>query len=244
MSGIKLGKKIAEGKTKIVYESDNPNEVILEFKDDITAGDGLKHDVLKDKGHINCAISSKIFQVLENEGIATHFVKYMPPRHMVVKKVEMIPVEIVCRRIAWGHLLNRLPIKPETKFKPNLVEFFYKDDEKHDPLVNDDHLRILNVATLDESKKMKEIALKVSQVLAKYFDSIGIFLADFKIECGRDAKNNLLVADEVNGDSCRLWMKDGNILDKDVYRKGKSLDVVRDTYIKLYEKIIGEKPNL
>lgn len=244
MSDIKLGKKKAEGKTKIVYESVNPNEVILEFKDDITAGDGLKHDVLKDKGFLNCAISSKLFQVLESAGVKTHFIKYIPPTYMIVRSVEMLPVEIVCRRIAAGHLLERLPIKPETKFEPNLVEFFYKDDEKHDPLVIDDHLRILGIATLDEAKKMKQIALKVSETMAKYFDSIGIFLADFKIEVGRDKKGNLLVADEVNGDSCRLWLQDGNILDKDVYRKGKSLDLVRQTYINLYEKIIGEKPNL
>ncbi len=244
MSEIKLGKKIAEGKTKRVFESKNDNEVILEFKDDITAGDGLKHDVVKDKGYINCAISAKIFEILEKENIPTHFIKYIPPNLMVVRKVTMLPVEVVCRRIAAGHLVERLPIKAETKFDPNLVEFFFKDDEKHDPLVNDDHLRVMGIQTLEESSKIKKIALDVSKAMANYFDSLGILLVDFKIEIGRDSNGDLFVADEVNGDSCRLWLKDGNILDKDVYRKGKSLDVVRNTYIELYEKIIGKKPEL
>ena len=244
MSELKLGKKIAEGKTKRVFESENDDQVILEFKDDITAGDGLKHDIVKDKGYLNCAISSKLFEVLEKEGIPTHFIKYVPKTYMIVRKVTMLPVEVVCRRIAAGHLISRLPIKAETKFEPNLVEFFFKDDENHDPLVNSDHLRVMGIQSLEESAKIKQIALDVSKVMAKYFDSLGVFLVDFKIEIGRDAKGNLFVADEVNGDSCRLWLKDGNILDKDVYRKGKSLDVVRKTYIELYEKLLGKKPEL
>lgn len=240
---IKLGKRLAEGKTKVVYEGQADNEVILEFKDDITAGDGEKHDVLPDKGYLNCAISVEFFKVLEDAGISTHFLEFIPPNLMRVKKAEMLPVEVVARRIAAGHILQRLPIEAGTKFEPPLVEFFYKDDEKHDPMVTVDHLRILNVATPEQSAIIKDIALRVADALAKFLDKKDIVLADFKIEVGRTSKDELVVGDEINGDSCRLWTKEG-ILDKDVYRKGGSLDEVRQTYVELYKVIVGKDPEL
>ncbi|MFX1452502.1 MAG: phosphoribosylaminoimidazolesuccinocarboxamide synthase [Promethearchaeota archaeon] len=241
---IKLGKKISEGKTKIVYESNNPNEVILEFKDDITAGDGLKHDIIKDKGYLNAAISAEFFRVLNDKGIPTHFKEFIPPRFMIVKKLDMLPVEIVCRRIAAGHLLKRLPIKAGTKFQPGLVELFYKDDEHHDPMINEDHVRILNLGTLAEARKIKEITVAVADALAEYLSPYGIVLADFKIEFGRDANNNLVIGDEINGDSCRLWDEkiEGKIYDKDVYRKGAPLDEVKKIYIELFKTLLQKEP--
>ncbi len=241
---LKLGKKLAEGKTKIVYKSEDPNQVILEFKDDITAGDGLKHDVISGKGYLNCAISSKLFELLENAGVPTHFVKYVAPNYMVVRTVTMVPVEIVCRNIAAGHLLHRFPVEAGQKLDPPFVEFFLKDDAKHDPMVNDMHLAFLKLATRDECDRIREITLNLNKTMGEFFASKGITLVDFKIEVGRDAGGKFLVSDEINGDSCRLWVKDeaGKILDKDVYRKGGSLDEVKQIYINLYKQIIGEDP--
>lgn len=241
---IELGKKLAEGKTKIVYESPNENEVILEFKDDITAGDGLKHDVISGKGYLNCAISAKVFEVLENAGVPTHYVKYIPPNYIVVRTVTMVPVEIVCRNIAAGHLLHRFPVEAGQKLNPPFVEFFLKDDEKHDPMVNDMHLAYLKIATRDECDTIREITLQVNKTMGDFFASKGITLVDFKIEVGRDATGKFLVSDEINGDSCRLWVKaeEGKILDKDVYRKGGSLEDVKQVYINLFKQIIGEDP--
>ena len=241
---LELGKKIAEGKTKIVYESNIKNSVILEFKDDITAGDGLKHDVISGKGYLNCAISSKIFELLEDAGVPTHFVKYIPPNYMVVRTVKMLPVEIVCRNIAAGHLLQRFPVNAGDPLDPPFVEFFLKDDERHDPMINDMHMAYLKLATRDECDEIRRITLLVNKAMKEFFASIGIILVDFKIEVGRDVSGKFLVSDEVNGDSCRLWVKaeEGKILDKDVYRKGGSLEEVKNVYINLYKQIIGKEP--
>ncbi len=239
-----LGKKIAEGKTKIVYESTNANEVILEFKDDITAGDGLKHDVIPGKGYLNCAISAKLFEVLENAGVPTHFIKYIPPNYLIVRKVKMLPVEIVCRNIAAGHLLQRFPVKAGDPLNPPLVEFFLKDDELHDPMLNDMHMAYLKLANRDECDEIRKITLQVNDALKEFFASKGIILVDFKIEVGRDGSGRFLVSDEINGDSCRLWAETekGKIFDKDVYRKGGSLEEVKNVYVTLYKKLIGQEP--
>ncbi|MHA1650029.1 MAG: phosphoribosylaminoimidazolesuccinocarboxamide synthase [Candidatus Helarchaeota archaeon] len=239
-----LGKKIAEGKTKIVYESTNANEVILEFKDDITAGDGLKHDVIPGKGYLNCTISAKLFEVLENAGVPTHFIKYIPPNYLIVRKVKMLPVEIVCRNIAAGHLLQRFPVKAGDPLNPPLVEFFLKNDELHDPMLNDMHMAYLKLANRDECDEIRKITLQVNDALKEFFTSKGIILVDFKIEVGRDGSGKFLVSDEINGDSCRLWAETekGKIFDKDVYRKGGSLEEVKNVYVTLYKKLIGQEP--
>lgn len=241
---LNLGEKLAEGKTKIVYQSEEANEVILEFKDDITAGDGLKHDVIPGKGYLNCAISAKIFEILESAGVPTHFIKYIPPNYMIVRSVKMMPIEIVCRNVAAGHVLERLPVQPGDPFDPPLIEFFWKSDAHHDPMLNDQHMAFLQLATRDECDRIREITSGVNSALIDFFDTKGITLVDLKIEMGRDIEGNFLVADELNGDSCRLWAKsqDGQIFDKDVYRKGKSLDEVKKVYINLYKQIIGQKP--
>ncbi len=244
-SNVKLGKKLAEGKTKIVYEAANANEVILQFKDDITAGDGLKHDVISGKGYINCAISSKIFEILEKAGVPTHFLKYIPPTYVIARKVKMLPLEIVCRNIAAGHLLQRFPVKAGDPLDPPLIEFFLKRDDLHDPMLNDQHLAYLKLATRDECDEMRKITSQVNKAMKEFFDTKGIILVDFKIEMGRDAKGKFLVSDEINGDSCRLWVKaeKGKILDKDVYRKGESLEEVKKVYVNLYKQIIGQEPS-
>lgn len=238
-----LGSPIREGKTKIVYESDNPDEVILKFKNDITALDGEKHDIIKGKGYINAFISAKLFELLESAGLPTHYKAYITPNLMVARKVEMLPVEVVCRNIAAGHLLKRLPIAEGTKLKIPIVEFFYKSDELHDPMLNDYHMQLLGLANTKEIREMEEITLNVNKVLTKFMKKRGLSLVDFKIEFGRDGDGKLLVGDEINADSMRVWKGSGEILDKDVYRKGGTLEHVLQTYISYFKTVMGEEPS-
>jgi phosphoribosylaminoimidazole-succinocarboxamide synthase len=240
---IVLGKKLAEGKTKIVYEGNKQDEVVLEFKDDITAGDGLKHDTFQNKGKINAAISAKIFEILNDAGVPTHYISFTPPVFMIVRKINMLPVEVVLRNRAYGHFLQRMPFESGTVFDKPIVEFFYKDDEKHDPMINEDHFELLGIAEYDEVLKIKEIIRQVNKVMKRFFNDLNIDLIDFKIEFGRTDSGELLVGDEINGDSCRLWDKDDadKIYDKDIYCRGDSLDDVKITYLELYEKVLGKK---
>ncbi|MBD3227346.1 MAG: phosphoribosylaminoimidazolesuccinocarboxamide synthase [Candidatus Lokiarchaeota archaeon] len=240
---IKLGKKLAEGKTKVVYESKKPDAVILEYKDDITAGDGLKHDTFPGKGKLNAAISAKIFEVLNENDVNTHFISFIPPVYMVVKKIDMLPVEVVLRNRAYGHFLQRMPFESGHIFEKPIIEFFYKDDEKHDPMINEDHFELLNLAEYDEVLEIKDLTRKVNVLMKDFFDKKGIDLIDFKIEVGRTDSGEILVGDEINGDSCRLWDQDNpdKIYDKDIYRRGESLEEVKKTYLELYEKVVGKK---
>lgn len=238
-----LGNPIREGKTKIVYESDNPDEVVLKFKNDITALDGEKHDIIRGKGYINAFISAKLFELLESAGLPTHYKAYVSPNLMVARKVEMLPVEVVCRNIAAGHLLKRLPIAEGTRLKIPIVEFFYKSDELHDPMLNDYHMQLLGLANTKEIREMEKITLNVNKVLKEFMKGRGLSLVDFKIEFGRDRGGKLLVGDEINADSMRVWKESGEILDKDVYRKGGTQKQVLQTYVSYFKKIIGEEPN-
>ncbi|MFX0089067.1 MAG: phosphoribosylaminoimidazolesuccinocarboxamide synthase [Candidatus Hodarchaeota archaeon] len=238
-----LGNPIREGKTKIVYESDNPDEVVLKFKNDITALDGEKHDIIAGKGYINAYISSRLFELLESSGVPTHYKTYIGPNLMVARKVQMLPVEVVCRNIAAGHLLKRLPIAEGTRLEIPVVEFFYKSDELHDPMLNDYHMRLLGLANTREIREMEKITLNVNRVLTEFLEKRGLSLVDFKIEFGRDKDNNLLVGDEINADSMRVWKESGEILDKDVYRKGGTLEQVLQTYVSYFKTILGEEPD-
>ena len=237
---------IAEGKTKIVRRMSDPNLVLLEFKYAITALDGEKKDFIKGKGRINARISAILFEVLSRSGIPTHYVSFIEPNYMVVKRLEMLPVEVVCRNIAAGHFAKRYPVEAGTPLKIPVVEYYLKDDLHHDPMINEDHFIVLGLSSSrEEIKNIKEITLRVNKVLSDFFDSIGITLVDFKLEFGRGADGKIYVGDEINGDSMRLWDKmTGKILDKDVYRRGAPLSEVLDTYVECYRKIIGEAPKL
>ncbi|MHA1238381.1 MAG: phosphoribosylaminoimidazolesuccinocarboxamide synthase [Candidatus Odinarchaeia archaeon] len=245
MGEIKLGKLISEGKTKKVYEIDDPDKVALVFKDDITALDGEKHDIIRGKGYINATLSAKFFQVLESHGVPTHFIEYIEPNIIIARKVNMLPVEVVLRNIAAGHFVKNFPmVKAGTQLKIPVIEFYYKSDELHDPMLNDYHMQVLGLATAEEIEEIKRITLEVNKALREFLKEKKLELVDFKIEFGRDKENKLLVGDEINGDSMRLWKIDGGILDKDVYRKGGSLDEVLDTYIELFKTIMGYEPKL
>lgn len=235
---------ISEGKTKRVLKTEDEDALILEFKDDITALDGEKHSILKGKGHINSALSTELFKVLENANLPTHFLKYIGAQRMLVKKLEMLPIEVVCRNIAAGHLVKNLPIEAGRELKPPVIEFYLKNDNLHDPMLNDDHIRILGIATSEEIRSIKQITLNVNGVMKDFFSKKGLVLVDFKLEFGRDKTGNLLVGDEINCDSMRLWdEKTREVLDKDVYRKGGSLNEVAEVYRKAYRRIIGREPD-
>lgn len=231
-------KLIAEGKAKRIYENDQ-DTLLLEFKNSLTAFDGQKKDEMDKKGIFNCMISSKLFQMLEEKGIATHFVDMPKENLMIVKKVEIILVEVVCRNIATGSLIKRLPFKDGERLDPPLVEFFYKNDDYHDPLVNTSHILRLDLATKDDLKQMKELTLKINTILTDFFEKQEITLYDFKLEFGKDKNGNILLADEITPDTCRLRNKqDQKILDKDIFRQ--NLGGLFEAYQEVFNRVVGD----
>ncbi|MCD6229425.1 MAG: orotidine-5'-phosphate decarboxylase [Candidatus Diapherotrites archaeon] len=234
------GEKIAEGKTKTVFEdAKDENAVLLFFRDDITAGDGAKHDIMGGKGKLNWETTTEVFRFLESKGIATHFISSPKQCYLKAKKVEMIPIECVARRLAYGSLLKRLPFEKKHRFEVPLVEFFFKDDEKNDPMVTDQHIRTLAIAGADEVNQMREITRKVFELLEEKFTEKGSTLVDMKIEFGRAKDGSLLVADEITGDSWRLWEggEESKMMDKQIYRNGASMQDVKSGYEKTLDTI-------
>ena len=232
---MRKGSKLYEGKAKVLYETDSENLLIQHFKDDVTAFDGVKHEVLKGKGTINCAITSKIFKFLEENGIKTHFVERIAPNEIVVKKCEIIPVEVVVRNIAAGSFSKRYGIPEGEKLKEPIVEYFYKSDELHDPMVCKEHAVFFGWASGHEIDFMSETAKRVNALLSEFFKNISIMLVDFKLEFGRH-KGEILLADEITPDSCRLWdITTGEKLDKDRFRR--DLGNVIESYKEIYRRI-------
>ncbi len=218
---MEKGRKLYEGKAKIIYETSEPDKVILYFKDDTTAFDGVKKEQITGKGVINAEVSSLIFKLLEKRGVPTHFIKKLSDREILAKKVEIIPVEVVVRNYAAGSFTRRYGIPEGTKLKKPLVETFWKNDELHDPLVCNEHIELLELADLRDVEEMKKLALNVNEVLKEFFAAKDIILVDFKLEFGKTPDGELVLADEISPDSCRLWdAKTGKKLDKDVFRYG------------------------
>ncbi len=232
--------KLSEGKTKIVFATDSPNEVTLFFKDDITAGDGKKHDILAGKGRINAAVSAKLFQVLESNGVRTHFVKQLSATELLTKNLKMIPLEVVCRILAAGHMVGLGKyFQYRQRLSLPVVEFYLKDDALHDPFLNSYHVRALGLAKGEEIARMEASTLRAAEALEKFFDERKMLLADFKLEFGRDAAGELLVGDELSVDSMRLWDKETyEILDKDRFRKDLP-QVFELAYLEPYKRICG-----
>ncbi|MCX8204757.1 MAG: phosphoribosylaminoimidazolesuccinocarboxamide synthase [Candidatus Nezhaarchaeota archaeon] len=232
-------KRLASGKTKDVYELEDPSLVLITFRDDVTALDGRRRDYILSKGEVNAEITAKLMSVLESHGVATHFVKLSPPRSIVAKKLSMIPVEVVCRNIATGHLVKRLPFKEGEVLDPPIVELFLKDDERGDPMVNPRHLAALRVATMEECRVMEEVALRVNEVLKEFLASKSLKLLDFKIELGRAKGGELLIGDELDPDCMRIRdAKTGRVLDKDLYRQGRPLSEVMEAYLESRRRIV------
>jgi len=209
-----------EGKAKRIWKTDDENLLIAEFKDDLTAFDAQKKSEAKGKGALNCQISANLFKLLEENGIPTHFVECISENEMVVKKADMIMIEVVVRNIATGSLTKRLGIPDGTKLPFALVEFYYKNDELHDPLINDEHALILNLAQSEsELEELKRLGREINVILKSFFDKANLNLVDFKVEFGRDKDGKIVLADEISPDSCRFWDKSsGQKLDKDLFR--------------------------
>jgi phosphoribosylaminoimidazole-succinocarboxamide synthase len=213
--------QLSAGKTKTVTATTEPNNVVLTFRDDITAGDGKKHEILPGKGRVNATITAKLYSLLAEEGIPTHLLKTIDSNRLLVKKLEMIPVEVVCRIRAAGHFIGiGKYFQNGDKLPFPVVEFYLKDDALHDPMLNDQHLELLRLSNLNEIERMRKITLEVGSFLDKYFDDRRGILVDFKLEFGRDSDGNLMIGDELSPDSWRLWDKETKeILDKDRFRK-------------------------
>ncbi len=228
--------KLYEGKAKVLYKTDDPDKLIAYFKDSATAFDALKKATIEGKGVLNNKIASFFFELLNKEGIPTHFIKRISEREMLVYRVEIIPVEVVVRNVAAGSIVKRLGIKEKTEFKPPLIEFYLKNDELHDPIICKEHVLAMKLATEDEIERMKELALKVNEILGRFLKEQGILLVDFKLEFGRRPDGSIVVADEISPDTCRLWdEKTGERLDKDRFRF--DLGDLIEGYMKVLKKI-------
>ncbi len=216
---MQKGEFLYEGKAKKIYKTDDPLLVIVEFKDDATAFDGVKKDILADKGILNNRLSSIFFELLEDKGVATHYVKTLNDRDMLVRALEIIPVEVIVRNIAAGSLSKRLGIEEGTEMKKTVLEFSLKDDELHDPMINHYHIYAMGLATAEEMAEIEEAALRVNDILVPYLQEKGIILVDFKLEFGRH-QGEILLGDEISPDTCRFWDSSSKEkLDKDRFRR-------------------------
>ncbi|WP_185870631.1 phosphoribosylaminoimidazolesuccinocarboxamide synthase [Blattabacterium cuenoti] len=239
----KITKKkfLLEGKTKKIYSTENPYEIILHYKDNITTFDGLKKELLQDKGILNNEITTLIFKFLNSCGIKTHFIRKINNREQLCVKVDMIPLEFVVRNIISGSMSKRLGVKEGTHTKNNntILEIFYKNDALNDPLINDHHAVFLGVISYEELNTINKIILNINNILKKYFLEKNIFLVDFKIEFGKNEKNQILLSDEISPDTCRFWdKKTMKKLDKDLFRIGVvSEEVVLDTYMEVLKRL-------
>jgi phosphoribosylaminoimidazole-succinocarboxamide synthase len=225
-----------EGKAKRLWATDNPDTLRMEFKDDATAFDGKKKAQFENKGRLNNAISTLIYGMLEKEGIPTHFVRQIDDTNVEVRKVEILKVEVIVRNLAAGSFSRRTGIAEGHVFSRPVVEFSYKSDELGDPLINDDYIREMGLATPEELAHLRKSALKVNELLCAFFAKCGLKLVDFKLEFGRLATDPsvIVLADEISPDGCRLWdLKTGEKMDKDRFRRDLG------NVMEAYEEVLG-----
>jgi phosphoribosylaminoimidazole-succinocarboxamide synthase len=214
-----MGDLLYEGKAKKVWTTDDPGAVIMEFKDDATAFNGEKRGTIADKGVVNAKLSALLFAVLEDAGIPTHLRRQLDDRRLLVDRIRMVPLEVVARNIAAGSLAKRTGLRDGTPLGTPIVEIYYKSDDLGDPLLNDEHVAMLGIATPEVLAALKDRARAVNRVLSRFFQELGIVLVDFKLEFGFRS-DELVVADEITPDTCRLWdAATGERLDKDRFRQ-------------------------
>lgn len=234
---MKKGAMLYEGKAKILWETDDPNVLVQEFKDSVTAGDGAKKDTISGKGAINCRISTLIFRLLADHGIPSHWLETLSDREMAVQRLKMIPVEVVVRNNIAGSMAKRLGIEEGRALPQPIVEHYLKNDALHDPWLNDDHItKVFHHATEPELTEMKQGARRINEVLKQFFSTRGIALVDFKVEFGKNKDGAILLGDEFTPDACRLWdSKTQQKLDKDVFRR--DLGNLMDAYNEVFRRI-------
>ena len=230
---------IYEGKAKRVYATDKADEVIVSYKDDATALDGLKKGTIEGKGAINNRMSNYLMTLLEKKGVPTHLVRELSDRETVVKRVSIVPLEVIIRNISAGSFAKRYGVEEGIVFDEPTIEFSYKNDELHDPLINSYHALALGLATKGEIETIKRYAFTVNSVLCEYFLGLGVRLVDFKLEFGRLADGTLVLADEISPDTCRFWdLKTNEKLDKDRFRR--DMGGVEEAYKEMMHRVLGE----
>ncbi len=231
--------QIYEGKAKKVYATEDPDLVIVSYKDDATAGDGAKKGTIVGKGVINNRMSNHLMQLLEKEGVPTHFVQELSDRETLVKRVSIVPLEVIVRNISAGHFAQRYGVEEGIVFEQPTIEFSYKNDDLHDPLLNAYHALALKLATQEEIDRIKSLSFKVNEVLKAYFLARNVRLVDFKLEFGRLKDGTIVLADEISPDTCRFWDATTNEkLDKDRFRR--DLGGVEDAYNEMMHRVFGD----
>ena len=232
--------QIYEGKAKKVYKTDDPELYIVDYKDDATAFNGLKKGTIAGKGIINNQMSNRLMQMIEQKGVPTHFVKELSERETLVKKVSIVPLEVIVRNIAAGSFSKRYGVDEGMVFEEPVIEFSYKNDALGDPLLNTDHALALKVATRAEIDTIKSYALKVNSILKVFWAKCGITLVDFKLEFGKTADGSIILADEISPDTCRLWdSATGEKLDKDRFRR--DLGGVEEAYAEIMKRLVDHE---
>jgi len=233
---MKTGPMLYEGKAKKIYATEDPQVLLVDYKNSLTAFNAQKKADMEGKGRLNNLISSRLFEYLNSQGIPTHFIGKIDETRQLVKNVKIIPVEVVTRNITTGTLCRRLGVEEGMVLPHPLVEYYLKSDELGDPLIMEEHAVLFNWSTAEELAQVKEITLKVNGLLKEYFEELNVILVDFKLEFGRDAEGNLILADEISPDTCRFWDKtSGQKLDKDRFRK--DLGDVLGAYEEIWSRI-------
>lgn len=232
-------KQLYEGKAKRVYTTENENYYIVSYKDDATAFNGLKKGTILGKGAINNRVSNFLMQMLEKNGIPTHYVEELNDRETLVKKVTIVPLEVIVRNIAAGSLAKRLGLEEGVKMKRTVLEYSYKNDDLGDPMVNEYHILAMEYATKDELDLIASYSLRINEILTEYLKDAGIELIDFKLEFGKTPDGTIILADEISPDTCRFWdIKTHEKLDKDRFRR--DLGGVEDAYKEILKRLLGE----
>ena len=231
--------QLYEGKAKKVFATENEEYVIVSYKDDATAFDGTKRGTIVGKGVVNNQMSNYLMQLLEKNGVPTHFVEEINERETVVKKVQIVPLEVIIRNISAGSFAKRYGVEEGIVFEEPTIEFSYKNDELHDPLINDYHAVALKLATREEIELIKSMAFKINSILKEYFLKLNVKLVDFKLEFGKLSDGTIVLADEISPDTCRYWDAVTNEkLDKDRFRR--DLGGVEGAYQEMMRRVFGE----
>ena len=225
-----------EGKAKKVYNTEDPGVYIVSYKDDATAFNGLKKGTIVGKGVVNNQMSNFMFRLLEKQGIPTHFVEELSERETAVKRVTIVPLEVIVRNKAAGSLSKRLGLEEGTAMRCPVLEFSYKNDDLGDPMVNDYHILAMGLATREELDQIAAMSLKINQLMVEFFKSVKVDLIDFKLEFGKTPEGDIILADEISPDTCRFWDADtGEKLDKDRFRR--DLGSVEDAYAEMMKRL-------
>lgn len=232
-------KELYEGKAKKVWTTEDPELLIVDYKDDATAGNGAKKGTIHDKGIINNRVTNHLMKLLEKEGVPTHLVEEISDRETIVKKVTIVPLEVIVRNIAAGSLANRLGLEEGTPMKKTVLEYCYKDDALGDPMVNEYHIMAMEWCTKEELDLIAKYSLKINEVLSAYLKEVNIQLIDFKLEFGKTSDGTIVLADEISPDTCRFWdTVTKEKLDKDRFRRDMGGE--EDAYKEVMKRLMGE----